>query len=72
MPQSDKDLFSALINSCVDCFQIAIYKSKKHTLGEGVIYRFFISSTNINLLTLFAKALGNCGKLLIKGSSATL
>jgi len=55
------NIFIDLINESI--FNILVFKSNKHKLGEGVALSFTIYSKNKNLLNKLYNILDRCGKI---------
>lgn len=49
-----------------DCFYIAVFKSNKHKLGEGISLNLVINSSDEKLLYELLNITGNCGKISTK------
>ena len=49
-----------------DCFYIAVFKSNKHKLGEGISLNLVINSSDEKLLYELLNIIGNCGKIATK------
>lgn len=49
-----------------DCFYIAVFKSDKHKLGEGISLNLVINSSDEKLLYELLNIIGNCGKIAAK------
>lgn len=55
-----------------DCFYIAVFKSNKHKLGEGISLNLVLNSSDEKLLYELLNITGNCGKITTKKNSYCL